>query len=218
MDLWSLLKVLGRSWRLIAGAVVLSVAGAWILVPAALYQVTVEASVVLAGDTENPGRAERPELMVLDDLLPLVESPVFAELVHRSLTSPPGTRITVGDVGDALSGSRYSRILSVTVSESSPDRAEAIGLAVTIALPEAVTTYLVAPGDTKPAIRIIDPGAVAQPQSLRRWLSIGVVVLFAVFAVVSAIWFRETVSASRARHIETQSATDASLPLKKSIK
>ncbi|MDQ3541915.1 MAG: hypothetical protein M3440_14645 [Chloroflexota bacterium] len=218
MDLWSLLKALGQSWWLIAGVAVLSAAGAWFFLPDAPYQVTVEASVVLAGDTENPGRAEQPELMVLDDLLPLVESPVFAELVHRSLTALPGENISEGDVQDALSGSRYSRIQSITVSDSSPERAEAIGEAVTIALPEAVATYLVAPGDTEPVVRIIDPGAVAELQSLRRWLSIGVVVLFAVFAVVSAIWFREAVRVSRARETHAHSATQASLPLKKSAR
>lgn len=218
MDLWSLLKALGRSWWLLAGVAVLSAAGGWFFLPDAPYQVTVEASVVLAGDTENPGRAERPELMVLDDLLPLVESPVFAELVHRSLTSPLAEDISVGEIRDALSGSRYSRILSVSVSDSSPQRAEAIGEAVTIALPGAVTAYLVAPGDTEPAVRIIDPGAVAELQSLRRWLSIGVLVLFAVFALVSAIWFGEAVRASRARDMDRHSATEASLPLKKSTR
>lgn len=218
MDLWSLLKVLGRSWWLITGFAVLSAAGAWFFLPDAPYQVTVEASVILAGDVEQPGRAERPELMVLDDLLPLVEAPVFAELVHRSLALPWAEEMSVGDVRETLAGSRYSRILSVTVSGPSAQRVEAIGAAVTLAIPEAVTTYLIAPGDAKPAIRVIDPGAEAEQQSLRRWLSIGVIVLFVGFAVVSAIWFREAVRLSRARERIPHSAEEASLPLKKSAR
>lgn len=215
MDLWSLLRALGRSWWLITGVAVLSAAGAWFFLPNAPYQVTVQASVVLAGDTENPGRAERPELMVLDDLLPLVESPVFAELVLRSLTLPAGEEMSVGEVQESLSGSRYSRILSVTVSGSSADRVEAIGAAVTLAIPEAVTTYLIAPGDTQPAVRIIDPGSVAERQSFRRWLSIAVIVLFVVFAVVSAIWLQESIRGSRTRGTAPHSVEKASLPLKK---
>lgn len=218
MDLWSLLKALGRSWWLIAVVAALSAMGAWFLLPAAPYEVTVEASVILAGDTENPGRAERPEVMVLDDLLPLVESPAFAELVHQSLTPAPGETISVDEVRGALSGSRYSRILSVRVSGSSPGRVEVIGASVTIALPEAVATYLVAPGDTAPVVRVIDSGSEAEPQSFRRWLSISVVVLFAVFAVGSAIWLREGLNASRARDMVPQSVTDDSLPLKKSVR
>lgn len=218
MDLWSLLKALGRTWWLITGAALLSGAVAWLVLPEAPFQVTVQASVILPGDLERPGRAERPELMVLDDLLPLVGSPVFAELVHRSLTLPAGEEMSVGDVQETLSGSRYSRILSVTVSGASAGRVEAIAAAVTSAIPEAVTTYSIAPGDAQPAIRIIDPGTVAERQSFRRWLSIGVVVLFAVFAVVSAIWAREALSKPRARETVPHPAAEASLPLKKSTR
>lgn len=218
MDLWSLLKVLGRAWWLITGAALLSAAGAWFFLPEAPFQVTVQASVILAGDLERPGRAEQPELMVLDDLLPLVESPAFAELVHRSLTLPAGEEMAVRDVQETLAGSRYSRILSVTVSGSSAERVEAIAAAVTLAIPEAVTTYLIAPGDTQPAIRIIDPGSVAGRQSFRRWLSIAVIVLFVVFAVVSAIWLRESLRSSRTRGTAPHSVTEASLPLKKSAR
>lgn len=218
MDLWSLLKALGRSWWLIAVVTALSALGSWVFLPDSPYQVTVQASVILAGDTENPGRAERPEVMVLDDLLPLVESPAFAELVHQSLTPAPGETISVDEVRRALSGSRYSRILSVRVSGSSPSRVEVIGASVTIALPEAVAMYLVAPGDTAPVVRVIDPGPEAEPQSLRRWLSIGVVVLFAVFAVVSGIWLREGLRAFPARDMVPQSVTEDSLPLKKSAR
>lgn len=214
MDLWSLLKALGRSWWLVAGVAGLSAVMGWLLLPAAPYQVRVEASVLIPGDTENPGRAERPELMVLDDLLPLVESPAFAELVHRSLTSPAGDDISVEDVQDALSGSRYSRILSVTVSGSSPARVQAIGDAVNRAIPEAVMTYLVAPGDARPAIKIIDPGGQAERQMFRRWLAIGAVVLFATFAVVSAVWLREAVRADRDPERARQFATEVSAPIK----
>lgn len=197
MDLWSLARALARSWWLIAGVAFLSVAVAWLFLPDAPYQVTVKASVIVAGDTEQPGQAERPELMVLDDLLPLVESPVFAELVHRSLPSAAQEHISVEDVREALSGSRYSRIMSVIVSDSSPDRVKAIGDAVNVALPAAVGAYLVAPDDTEPTTRIIDPGGAPEQQSLRRWISIGVVTLFAVFGVVSLIWLREALRTAR---------------------
>lgn len=194
-----MLRALGRAWWLLAGVAALAAALAWLFLPAAPYQVTVKASVIIPGDTENPGRAERPELMVLDDLLPLVESPAFAAIVHRSLVPSAGEDVSVEDVQEALSGARYSRILSVTVSGSSPEYVAEIGAAVNTAIPEAVTTYLVAPGDARPAIRIIDPGAGVELQSLRRWLAIGAVVLFATFAVVSAIWLREAMRADGAR-------------------
>lgn len=215
MDLRSLMTALWRSRWLFAGVTILSAAGAWLFLPDAPYRVTVQASVIVAGDTERPGRAERPELMVLDDLLPLVESPVFAEAVHNSLPSPVGEVITLDDIRDAVSGSRYSRIFSITVTESSPERAKAIGDAVSVAVPPAVVTYLVAPGDTEPTVRIIDPGSAPEQQSRRRWLSIGVIVLFALFAFVSLVWLREAVTMSPATKPNAQVPTAESLAAKK---
>jgi capsular polysaccharide biosynthesis protein len=218
MDLWSLVRALARSWWLIAGVALVSTVAARLLLPDAPYQVTIKASVIVAGDTEMPGQAERPELMVLDDLLPLVESPVFAELVHDSLPSPAAEDISTEDVHDALSGSRYSRILSVTVSGSSPERVEAIGDAVNGALPAAVGTYLVAPGDTEPTVRIIDPGGAPEQQFLRRWISIGVVVLFAVFAAVSLIWLREALRVPSQTLPGAHAEAKESFPVKKAAR
>lgn len=191
MDLRVLLKALVRFWWLIIGVASASLIAAWLFLPDAPYEATVKASVIIAEDTDEPGNSERPAIMVLDDLLPLVESPAFAELVHRTLVASRGENLGVGDIQDALSGSRYSRILSVTVSHSSPERVKAISDAVNITLPVTVTTYLVAPGEAKPAIRIIDPGGIPKLQMLRRWIMIAVVVLFSVFSTVSIIWFRE---------------------------
>jgi len=218
MDLRSLLSAILRSWWIVVGLTILSMAAAWLVLPSARHQVTIQASIMVPGNIERPGRAERPELMVLDDLLPLVESPAFAALVQDSLASPWNERIGVEDIEDALSGSRYSRILSVIVSTSSAERSRAIGDAVNTALPQAVLRFLVAPGDAEPAVRIIDPGGPPEQQVLRRWLAIGVIGLFAAFAAVSGIWFHEATMVSRPGKPYGQSAGRASLAAKKSAR
>lgn len=218
MDLRSLLSAIRRSWWLVCGATILGMAAAWVFLPPARYQVTIQAAVMVAGDVDRPGRAERPELMVLDDLLPLVESPAFAGLVQDFLAPPWDERIGVEEIEDALSGSRYSRILSVIVSASSPERAGAIGAAVNSALPHAVTGFLVAPGDAQPTVRIIDPGGPPEQPLLRRWLAIGVIGMFVAFSAVSAIWFWEVTMVSRPGKPYGHSAGRASLAAKKSAR
>ncbi len=218
MDLWSLLEAARRLWWVVGGLAILCMAVGWLVLPQAPYQVTIQASVMVPGNIERPGRAERPELMVLDDLLPLVESPAFATLVRESLAPLWDQRVSVADIENALSGSRYSRILSVTVATSSPERSRAIGDAVNTALPQAVLRFLVAPGDAEPAVRIIDPGGTPEQLLLRRWLAIGVIGMFAAFAAVSVIWFREATAVSRARNPGGHPASRASLPAKKSAR
>lgn len=217
MNLWSLLGAVRRLWWVVGGLAILFMVAGWQVLPRAPFLVTIQASIMVPGNIERPGRAERPELMVLDDLLPLVESPAFATLVRASLAPPWDQRVSVADIEDALSGSRYSRILSVIVSTSSPERSSAIGDAVNIALPQAVLRFLVAPGDAEPAVRIIDPGGVPE-QLFRRWLAIGVIGMFAAFAAVSVIWFRETTAVSRTRNPCGHPAGKASLRAKKSAR
>src|SRR5262245_1494871 len=84
------------------------------------YQVGLRATVLLPGDTEIPGNSERPELMVLDDLPPLVRSRAFAEGVRSEMV---GTTLTVEDVQASLSGSRYSRVLTVLITRERPAEA-----------------------------------------------------------------------------------------------
>ena len=120
------------------------------------YQVTVRATVLIPGDTEIPGNSERPELMVLDDLPSLVSSRVFAEGVSTQLASG-GTTIPAADIQPDLSGSRYSRVLTVNVSDKSSAKASTIAGGVAAVLPEMVNRYLVADGSAKATVQIIDP-------------------------------------------------------------
>ncbi|MGD9710579.1 MAG: hypothetical protein AB7V46_00760 [Thermomicrobiales bacterium] len=67
------------------------------------YHASVQATVLLPGDTEIPGNAERPELMMLDDLPTLIRSRVFAEGVSEAI---PQGNLSVDQIQQALDGSR----------------------------------------------------------------------------------------------------------------
>jgi len=177
-DVW---EILARRWWLVVAVPLL--VGVLLLWRAREmpYQVSVRATVLIPGDTEVPGSAERPELMVLDDLPPLVRSWAFAEGVLAEL----GDRdLTVDDVRRTLAGERYSRVLTVTVTHEDPARASAIGAAVAASLPALVNRYLIADGGAPATVRIIDPPG--QPTRSRPYQAIRGVVLLVVAAGVGA--------------------------------
>lgn len=124
------------------------------------FQSSLNAVVLIPGDTEIPGNSERPELMVLDDLPALVASRVFAEAVTEHMSARDGAASEATDVNAvqaALSGSRYSRILTVTVTQESRDDARRIAESAAAVLPGVINRYLVADSTSPATVQIIDP-------------------------------------------------------------
>jgi capsular polysaccharide biosynthesis protein len=156
----ALLAIRDRWWLLLLMPVVaLIVASIWMRFEP--YHTTVKATVLLPGDTEDPGNTERPELMMLDDLPSLIRSWVFAEGVHAGMQ---GTDATVAEVQGSLDGSRYSRVLTVTVSDGSADRVSEIAESVESQLPTLINDYLVPAEGEQATVRIIDPPGVPERQ------------------------------------------------------
>jgi uncharacterized protein involved in exopolysaccharide biosynthesis len=156
----ALLAIRDRWWLLVLAPVVaLIVASIWMRFEP--YHTTVKATVLLPGDTEEPGNSERPELMMLDDLPSLIRSWVFAEGVHNGMQ---GTDATVAEVQGSLDGSRYSRVLTVTVSDGSADRVSEIAESVESQLPALINDYLVPAESERATVRIIDPPGMPERQ------------------------------------------------------
>ncbi len=156
MELREIGWALRRWWWL--ALLVPALTGAILVVRAvrAPYQSTLRATVLIPGDTEIPGSAERPELMVLDDLPALISSRVFAEAVVRQ-----DPALDVDGTQRSLSGSRYSRVLTVTATNPDKQRASAIARAAQVVLPQAVNDNLVAAAGAAATVRIIDPAGTA---------------------------------------------------------
>jgi capsular polysaccharide biosynthesis protein len=124
------------------------------------YQTSLNAVVLIPGDTEDPGNSERPELMVLDDLPSLISSRVFAEAVARDLASRGVNSQLANDVDGvraALAGSRYSRVLTVTATRDDRDDARQIAESAASVLPAVVNQFLVADPAEPATVQIIDP-------------------------------------------------------------
>lgn len=127
------------------------------------YQSSFKASILLPGDTEIPGSAERPELMILDDLGPVVSSSSFAEMVAGAAGLP------LADVEGHLSATRYSRVATITAADGNADRARQLAEAAAAVFPDAVNAYMVADGGQPATVKIIDHPAVAIRGDEDKW-------------------------------------------------
>lgn len=163
MDLRRVFTIIFRRWWLVVGVPLVVTVLSLAFASAEPYVGTIRASVLIPGDTEDPGSSERPELMVLDDLPELIGSTAFALAVDERLAEThPELNLDPDDIQASLTGTRYSRIL--TVSATREDRAEALALieAVWDILPEQVNRYLVAPSDQQATVRILENPSVQQ--------------------------------------------------------
>lgn len=150
-DLPDLLRAIRRFWwiALLVPAIVLAV----LLIRnlTAPYQTSFRASVLLPGDTEIPGNSERPELMILDDLRPVISSRAFAEKAAQAAGIP------VNEVEGHLSATRYSRVATITAKTDDKATSRQIADAAAQVLPDAVNTLMVAQGGQAATVEIIDP-------------------------------------------------------------
>lgn len=149
------LGALARRWWLVLLVPVVVLVATVAMTQMRPYQSSVQATVLIPGDTEEPGTSERPELMVLDDLAPLVDSNAFAQGVARYL--PPGSDLTVLDIQESLSADRYSRVLTITSARDNPEEANEIAVAVAAGLPVLVNEYLIPEGGAQATVKLIDP-------------------------------------------------------------
>lgn len=157
-------------WLVVLGLVVGLIAG-FVLTPAPAWSTSFRATVLIPGDTEDTGRAERPELMVLDDLGPFVESWAFAEAVAGAMDAG----VPSEDVHGMLDGSRYSRVATVEVSGDDEAFVLAVAEAAAQVFPEQVNAFLVAPGSQAASVQIIDPPREPSRDHGMRWLRIGAI-------------------------------------------
>ncbi|MEZ4623370.1 MAG: hypothetical protein R2843_00865 [Thermomicrobiales bacterium] len=137
-------QTIRRWWWLLLLLPLIGLVSGFVMTRDQQYESSFRATILIPGDTEIPGSAERPELMVMDDAPSLIESRAFAEMTWAALPDDAQAVLAVEDVQDALSATRYSRVLTVVASREDPAQAEAIAAAVASVLPHAVNQYLVA--------------------------------------------------------------------------
>lgn len=180
-----------RRWWLVAGVPIIVLLGTLVASSSQPYVATIKAEVLLPGDTETTGDAERPELMILDDAPIVTTSPAFVDLVLAQLDTPigGGTTLTDDEVQDSLSATRYSRILEIKVSRDDPDSALAIGQAVANVLPDAINNLMVDPSEPRATVNLLErpEEALQDAQSRRLLLVVQTLVALAVGCGLAAL-------------------------------
>lgn len=166
MELRRSLEVLLRRWWLIVGLPLIVLAAGLIRTTDQPYTATIRATILIPGDTETTGNADNPELMILDDAPVVVQSRKFADAVLAALpATAPDVTLTEDDIHQALSASRYSRVLTINATRSSEREAIVIAQAAADALPNAINQYMVAAGGQPATVRIIDPPSAVRGNS-----------------------------------------------------
>ena len=162
-----------RWWWLLLTLPILGLVSGFVVTRDQPFESSFRATILIPGDTEIPGSAERPELMVMDDAPELVGSRAFAEMTHAALSADRRATVSVEEVQDALSASRYSRVLTVVAARDDASEAEAIAVAASQVLPDAVNQYLVANADDEPAtVQVIEPASAAARATMDRYTRI----------------------------------------------
>lgn len=169
ISMGQLMSVIRRRWWIVLLLPLVAVSATYLFQRNEPYQSTVRATVLIPGDTEDPGNSERPELMVLDDLPPFIRSHAFATDVQAALEDD---ELSVDQVKSTLDGSRYSRVLTVYVTSEDRQNVEEIAAAVEKALPDAINSYLMPNDGDVATVRIIDPPSTPSRDREGHWLQL----------------------------------------------
>lgn len=169
ISMGQLMSVIRRRWWIVLLLPIVAVSATYFFQRNEAYQSTVRATVLIPGDTEDPGSSERPELMVLDDLPPFIRSFAFASDVQASLGD---SNLTVDQVKSSLDASRYSRVLTVYITSEDEAEVEEIGAAVESALPDSINSYLMPDDGVLATVRIIDPPTEPSRDRDGHWLQL----------------------------------------------
>jgi hypothetical protein len=178
-DLNATLAALRTYWWLVALVPALVVSILIVRNLTADFESSFSATVLLPGDLEIPGSAERPELMILDDIGPVVASQAFAGMVATQAGLRPS------DVQGTLSASRYSRVVTVTASDESEDRALLIAEAANAVLPQAINQLMVADGAQPATVQTIDRPSAPIRGDANKWT---VTAIAAAVSLVSGVF------------------------------
>lgn len=169
ISMGQIMSVIRRRWWIVLLLPLVAVSVTFLLQRNEAYQSTVRATVLIPGDTEDPGNSERPELMVLDDLPPFIRSHAFASDVHAALQD---TSLTVDEIKSTLDASRYSRVLTVYVTSNNRQDVEEIAASVETVLPASINSYLMPEDGGIATVRVIDPPSEPSRDRDGHWLQL----------------------------------------------
>ncbi len=163
MELQRIVTILLRRWWLVLGMPALVLGVSLILLSNSPYVASIRVSVLIPGDTQETGNAERPELMVLDDVTQVVTAQVFATAISAELQqSNPQFALPAEEIQAALSADYYSRIVTIRATDDDSQQALALIEAVRLIFERELNYLLIASGGDPATVRLIEPASVGR--------------------------------------------------------
>ena len=157
MDLQRIVTILLRRWWLVLGIPAIVLGISLVLLSTSPYVASMRATVLIPGDTQETGNAERPELMVLDGVPDLVRSPTFANNISTELqVSAPQFALAPAEIQSSLSADYYSRTVTVRAIRDDEQEALALATAVQSIFEREVNFFLIPEGGQPATVRIIE--------------------------------------------------------------
>lgn len=167
-DILLAVRALRRFWWLVVAIPAVALAVQVAQMQSAPFQAEFRAVVVLPGDTDDPGRSERPELMIMDDVPQLIGSALFAERVRAHL-DVGGVVMVAERIESSLSATRYARTVTVVARDDERDVAITVASAAEAVFDGAINDTLVADAGPRATITIIEPVDGARRGRADRW-------------------------------------------------
>lgn len=174
MDIWDFAKTLRRYWWLVFGITVLAFVIASAAIPAP-WHTQFRAVILFPANPDLTAVAQTGEAIVYDDAALLANSDAFRQQVYAQLPEDLQAVMTPDDVGNMLTGTRYSRAVTMTISGSSRERVKAVADATELAFPEAVKTYIMPPEWAETKVEFLDQAREPVRQTRERWIAVGAI-------------------------------------------
>jgi capsular polysaccharide biosynthesis protein/Mrp family chromosome partitioning ATPase len=158
MDLRRIVTILLRRWWLVLGMPALVLGISLVLLSTSPFVASMRASVLIPGDTQETGNAERPELMVLDDVTQLVNTYGFANAISAQLQqASPQYALSAEQIQSSLSADFYSRIVTIRATRNDEQEALALLDAVRLSFETQINYFLIGSGGQQATVRIVEP-------------------------------------------------------------
>ncbi len=161
MDLQRIVTILLRRWWLVLGMPALVLGISLVLLTTSPYVASMRATVLIPNDTQQTGNAERPELMVLNDVTDLVTTYGFATAISAQLQqTSPQYALSPEEVQGSLSADYYSRIVTIRATREDDQEALALLEAVRLSFENQVNYFLIASNGEPATIRVVETPTV----------------------------------------------------------
>ena len=194
MELKAYLRILWERWYIVALVPLIVLIGVVYQSRRSTLTYTAQAKMSIVRSAEQPGQNQYFQYdgyyqylaseYALDDLVQVVQGNIFASDVSKMIKNDTGQDVPAGEVQGSLTSSRVNRILTISATSSTPDRATLIASEASKTLETNGTGYFKTTPDVGASVQTIQQALGAGANSNKRNLLYLLQIAVAIFAGV----------------------------------